>query len=51
MITAPDEGNLCGWTDLEATLIAMWSGDTYVNVHTVNYPDGGIRGQIEIVEG
>lgn len=25
----------------------MENGDTYINVHTPNHPDGEIRGQIE----
>jgi hypothetical protein len=56
-ITAPDPGNLCGWTDLAAVLAAMGSGATYVNVHTNDgvappntgpgdFPGGEIRGQI-----
>jgi CHRD domain len=56
-ITAPDVGNLCGWTDLAAVLAAMRSGDTYVNVHTNDgvappntgpgdFPGGEIRGQV-----
>jgi hypothetical protein len=46
VITAPDEGNLCGWTDLDAVLAALMSGDTYVNVHTVAHLGGEIRGQV-----
>jgi hypothetical protein len=56
-ITAPDAGNLCGWTDLADVLAALESGDTYVNVHTNDgvapantgpgdFPGGEIRGQI-----
>jgi CHRD domain len=56
-ITAPDAGNLCGWTDLAAVLAALESGNTYVNVHTNDgvepantgpgdFPGGEIRGQI-----
>jgi hypothetical protein len=55
--TAPDPGNLCGWTDLTAVLAAMSSGATYTNVHTNDgvappntgpgdFPGGEIRGQI-----
>ena len=47
VITAPDEGNECGWTDLEAVLAALESGNTYVNVHTVANPGGEIRGQVK----
>jgi hypothetical protein len=32
--------------DLEDLLEAMRSGNTYVNVHTSQYPGGEIRGQI-----
>jgi hypothetical protein len=57
IITAPDTGNGCGWTDLAAVLAAMSSGDTYVNVHTNDavappntgpgdFPGGEIRGQV-----
>jgi len=56
-VTAPDAGNLCGWTDLGAVVAAMESGNTYVNVHTNDgvdpantgpgdFPGGEIRGQI-----
>jgi hypothetical protein len=56
-ITAPDAGNLCGWTDLAAVLAALESGNAYVNVHTNDgvppantgpgdFPGGEIRGQI-----
>lgn len=45
-ITAPDEGIGCGWETLADVLEAMRSGDTYVNVHTVDNPPGEVRGQI-----
>jgi hypothetical protein len=31
---------------LEDLVAAMDSGETYVNVHTAEHPDGEIRGQI-----
>jgi CHRD domain len=57
IVTAPDPGNGCGWTDLAAVLAALQSGETYVNVHTndgvppINtgpgdFPGGEIRGQV-----
>ncbi|HZD58177.1 MAG TPA: CHRD domain-containing protein, partial [Anaerolineales bacterium] len=45
-ITAPDPGNGCDWTSLEAVLAAMRNGQAYVNVHTLDHPAGEIRGQI-----
>ncbi|MFC7213716.1 CHRD domain-containing protein [Saliphagus sp. GCM10025334] len=45
-ITAPDDGNGCGWSTLDDVILAMKRGDTYVNVHTVDNPPGEIRGQI-----
>lgn len=57
VVTAPDSGNGCGWTDLASVVAAMRSGATYVNVHTNDgveppntgpgdFPGGEIRGQI-----
>lgn len=45
-ITAPDDGNECGWETLADVVEAMRSGDAYVNVHTKANPPGEIRGQI-----
>jgi hypothetical protein len=56
-ITAPDPGNACRWADLAAVIVAIESGNTYVNVHTDDgvappntgpgdFPGGEIRGQI-----
>lgn len=46
VIVAPDEGNGCGWTDLDDVITALEGGDTYANVHTAEHPGGEIRGQI-----
>jgi len=46
-ITAPDLDNACGWTNLDDIVAGLRSGDTYVNVHTVEWPDGEVRGQLE----
>lgn len=46
-VTAPDDGNECGWMDLDDVLAAMRSGDAYVNFHTTANPGGEIRGQVE----
>jgi hypothetical protein len=46
-ITAPDPGNGCGWSDVDALVAAMEAGVAYVNVHTMpGTPTGEIRGQI-----
>lgn len=50
-ITAPDPGpletgNPCGWEDLDDVIAAIRSGDTYVNVHTLDHTGGEIRGQL-----
>ncbi len=61
MKTALDAGNVCGWTDLDAVIAAMESGNAYVNVHTndgVNppntgpgdFPGGEIRGQLKLTD-
>jgi len=45
-LIAPDEGNACGWEDLEDVRRATKNGYAYVNVHTQSHPTGEIRGQI-----
>jgi hypothetical protein len=45
-ITAPDEGNACGWTSLADVENAIRSGNAYVNLHTTAHHSGEIRGQI-----
>jgi hypothetical protein len=46
--TGPDPGNDCGWTTLDQVLGAIASGDAYVNIHTVDFPRGEIRGQLRV---
>jgi hypothetical protein len=46
-IDAPDFENLCGWESLDDVLVALASGDTYVNVHTLQSLPGEIRGQLK----
>ena len=43
----PDEGNECDWETLDDAVAAMRDGDTYVNLHTEQNPQGEIRGQLE----
>ena len=56
-VTTPDLGNGCGWTNLDAVVAALESGNAYVNVHTNDgvapidtgpgdFPGGEIRGQV-----
>ena len=45
-ILAPDENNLCGWLDIDDVIDALESGDTYINVHTLQSLGGEIRGQV-----
>lgn len=45
-VSAPDDGNLCGWTTLGHVLDAIENDAAYVNVHTLANPPGEIRGQI-----
>jgi hypothetical protein len=35
-------------SDLNAMLEAIRSGNTYVNVHTANFPSGEVRGQVNV---
>jgi hypothetical protein len=44
--TLPDANNRCAWLDIADVTEAMISGNTYVNVHTVVFPRGQIRGQV-----
>jgi len=46
--TGPDPVNDCGWTTLDDVIVAMATGNAYVNIHTATYPGGEIRGQIAI---
>lgn len=45
-ILAPDPGNRCDWLDLDDVIDALATGDTYVNVHTLQSLPGEIRGQV-----
>ena len=45
-ILAPDLRNGCGWTDVDDVIDALESGDTYINVHTLQHLSGEIRGQV-----
>jgi hypothetical protein len=46
MISAPNEGNACGWESLSDVVDAVDAGGAYVNVHTTANPGGEIRGQL-----
>ena len=45
-ILGPDRVNGCGWVNLRDVISALKSGDTYVNIHTLQSFPGEIRGQI-----
>ncbi len=45
-LLAPDTENVCGWADLDDVIDALETGDTYVNVHTLDHLPGEIRAQI-----
>ena len=45
-ILAPDANNGCGWLDIADVIAALESGDTYINVHTLQSLPGEIRGQV-----
>lgn len=45
-IKAPDEGNACGWVDMLDVFVAMELNRAYVNIHTEEYPEGEIAGDI-----
>jgi hypothetical protein len=46
-IVAPNLVNGCGWVDLDDVIDALASGNTYVNVHTLQILSGEIRGQVK----
>lgn len=46
-VTAPDEGNACGWEELDDVRDAILADAAYVNVHTTQFPPGEIRGQLD----
>ena len=46
-IDFPVPANSCGWVDLVDVIDALASGDTYVNVHTLQSLSGEIRGQLK----
>jgi hypothetical protein len=45
---APDTETPCGWTTLGDVVGAVIDGNAYVNIHTVDFPGGEIRGQLEL---
>ena len=48
-VSAPNDGNACGWASLADVAAAMRAGNAYVNVHTLANPGGEIRGNIGAV--
>ncbi len=50
--TIPEDNPTCPHIigNIESLFRAIHQGNTYVNVHTVDHPDGLIRGQLEEVE-
>lgn len=46
-VSAPDDGNACGWETLEDVQDAILADAAYVNVHTLQFPPGEIRGQLD----
>ena len=46
VITNPDEGNACGWEDMQDVMEAINRGEAYINVHTSTHGSGEIRGQL-----
>jgi hypothetical protein len=46
VITAEDFVGQWQWESLEDLLDRMRAGETYVNVHTLQFPEGEIRGQV-----
>ncbi len=46
VLSGPDAGNACGWSDLRDVALAIAAGEAYVNVHTARVPSGEIRGDL-----
>lgn len=46
-VLAPDDGNACEWETLEDVHDAILADAAYVNVHTLQFPPGEIRGQLD----
>lgn len=51
-VTAPDSGNMCGWTSIADVAAAIRSGNAYANVHTTaasgGIPAGEIRADLVV---